>query len=166
MKNFWIPTLFSFSRSTTFVSGIFFIWAMVWKLFNYFKNHQFKVLSFHVTTSIFSLRSQLNFYYSCYCGYAYKFQRHWLIQLKVVLNPGQTWFELVINSCELVINCKPWLKWTFAQNQCYRVLNNEQLLCSKFFELSRRHAEMLYYLRGKKLFDWLNLHIFDHAWHQ
>jgi len=50
----------------------FFIWAMVWKLFNYFKNHQFKVLSFHVTTSIFSLRPQLDFYYSCYCGYAYK----------------------------------------------------------------------------------------------
>ena len=49
----------------------FFIWAMVWKLFNYFKNYQLKVLSFHVTTSIFSLRSQLDFYYSCYCGYAY-----------------------------------------------------------------------------------------------
>ena len=49
----------------------FFIWTMVWKLFNYFKNYQLKVLSFHVTTSIFSLRSQLDFYYSCYCGYAY-----------------------------------------------------------------------------------------------
>ena len=45
---------------------------MVWMLFNYFKNYQLKVLSFHVTTSIFSLRPQLDFYYSCYCGYAYK----------------------------------------------------------------------------------------------
>lgn len=50
----------------------FFIWAMVWKLFNYFKNYQLKVLSFHVTTSIFSLSPQLDFYYSCYCGYVYK----------------------------------------------------------------------------------------------
>ena len=51
----------------------FFIWAMVWKLFNYFKNYQLKVLSFHVTTFIFSLRPQLDFYYSCYGGYSYKF---------------------------------------------------------------------------------------------
>ena len=50
----------------------FFIWAIFWKLFNYFKNYQLKVLSFHVTTSIFSLRPQLDFYYSCYCGYVYK----------------------------------------------------------------------------------------------
>ena len=39
------------------------------------------------------------------------------------------------NKKVLKINFKPLFKWTFAQNQCYRFSNDEQLSCSKFFKL-------------------------------
>ena len=38
------------------------------------------------------------------------------------------------------INFKPMLKWTFAQNQWYRFSNDEQLSCSKFFELANKNG--------------------------
>ena len=41
------------------------------------------------------------------------------------------------------------LKWTFAQNQCYRFSNEEQLSCSKFFDLPHKN--------GRKI--WISKHI-------
>ena len=44
------------------------------------------------------------------------------------------------NKQDFKINFKPLFKWTFAQNQCYRFSNDEQLLCSKFFELLHKNG--------------------------
>ena len=60
----------------------FFIWVMVWMLFNYFKNCQLKDLSFHVTFVTFTPRFQLDFYLTCNGESAYSFS--WI---------GLTWFE-------------------------------------------------------------------------
>ena len=38
------------------------------------------------------------------------------------------------------INFKPLLKWIFAQNQCYKFSNDEQLSCSKFFESPHKNG--------------------------
>ena len=50
MKNFWIPTLFSFSRSRTFVSGTFSFeqWFESYLIIS--KNFHLNDLSFHVTS--------------------------------------------------------------------------------------------------------------------
>ena len=47
------------------------------------------------------------------------------------------------------INFKPLLKWIFAQNQCYKFSNDEQLSCSKFFELPHKN--------GRKF--WISKHL-------
>ena len=36
------------------------------------------------------------------------------------------------------------LKWTFTQNQCCRVLNDEQLFCLKFFELQHKNIRKIW----------------------
>ena len=43
------------------------------------------------------------------------------------------------NEQVLKMNFKLLLKWIFAQNQFYRFSNDEQLLCSKFFELLHKN---------------------------
>ena len=44
------------------------------------------------------------------------------------------------NEHVLKMNFKLLLKWIFTQNQCYRFSNDEQLSCSKFFELPHKNG--------------------------